>query len=99
MPGEVESLIELMRLRSFLRRVGVYKTELVGSKLVLSLSPRAKLDAEKIIQLVQNEPGQFKFSKNLTLTVQLDSDMAQKRERVIGFIERLLNKLLPVASH
>jgi transcription-repair coupling factor (superfamily II helicase) len=93
MPGEVESLIELMRLRSLLRRKGVFKTELVGQKLTLSLSPRATLDAAKIVALVQAEPARYKFSKSMTLSVQLEPDSAQKRERVIRIIEELITRL------
>ncbi len=71
---EVDNLIELMRFRALLKQYGVVKAEINKNGLVLALSPQAKFDVAKIMKLTSERSAQYKFGKNLTLTVTLDFD-------------------------
>ncbi len=88
---EVEDLIEVMRLRSVLRHFGVSRAELKNKTLYLAFSPRARVDAAKILELAASDPMTYKFSRNLTLSIvfeKLDSPAA-----VYGAVVRLLRRV------
>ncbi|MBX7143485.1 MAG: transcription-repair coupling factor [Oligoflexia bacterium] len=93
MPEEVSNLIDLMRLRAFLRRAGVTKLEFNTPRLVISMSPRARIDAQKIVALAQKQPETFKCSKNMTLSATLKPEIAAERKRVISFVYDLMNSI------
>lgn len=93
MPEEVVNLIDLMRLRAYLRRLGITKLEFNAPRLVISMSPRARIDAQKIVELAQKQPETFKFGKNLTLSATLRSDIVSDRQKAFDFVYNLLGSI------
>ncbi len=69
---EARNLIELMRLRSLLRRNGVVKAEAKNERLILSFSPAAPVDLNKLMELTKKQPDKYRFGKNLTLSVAIE---------------------------
>lgn len=65
---EVVNMIELMRFRALLRQFGVVRAEFGNFKLLLSFSPKAKINLDKVLKLCKNNPEVYKFSKNLSLS-------------------------------
>lgn len=96
MPVEVSNLVELMRLRSFLKKCGVVKAELTGQRLVVCFSPRTPIDSQKLAHLVQTQPEVYRLSKNMNLTISLQKETAERRERVILYLYGLFEKLTAV---
>lgn len=73
-PVEVESLIDLMRLRAILRRFGCVRIELRESRLLLAFHKSAPLDLQKILDLCRSKSDHFQFSRNLTLSISLEPE-------------------------
>ncbi|MCC6955026.1 MAG: DEAD/DEAH box helicase, partial [Deltaproteobacteria bacterium] len=81
LPTDVSMLIELMVLRSVLRRVGITHATLRNSLLSLSFHRDVKLDPEKVLLRVQGSRGRLKISPSMVLTARLeDSEFETPRE-------------------
>jgi len=102
MGEEVQNLIELMRFRVLLKQLGIVKAELTPKRLSLVFSQLAPVNGEKIVQLIQENPG-FKFTGGLSLTIKLEdgaykqNGSAQKFETpadIYNFTEELVRPLL-----
>lgn len=98
MGREAQNLIELMAFRALLRRYGIVKAEFAQGKLRLVFSPRAPVDATKILRLVARKPEQFKFSKNLTFTMTLDIVELEQPSQVHALVEEVLEALAAEGS-
>jgi len=79
-PLEVNDLIEVMRFRGLLRLGGVVKGEVSRGRLMLSFSPDARVDLERVMTLIKADPEKFRFTKNLTLSVGLEREHSDPRE-------------------
>ncbi len=90
MGREAQNLIELMAFRALLRAFGIVKAEFAQGKLRLVFSPRAPVDATKILRLVERVPERYKFSKNLTLTITLDIVDLEQPSQVHALVEEIL---------
>jgi len=66
---EVANYLELMKLRSALKRYGVLSADFSAGKLTLSLSPKVVLDTAKVLLLVQKDPTSYRIGKNSTMTI------------------------------
>ncbi len=88
---EVFDLIELMRFRSLLRHYGVVRAELKNMSLSLSLSSRARVDAEKIFALVSREPQRIKFGRNLTISINFP--ILNEPAEIYGEVRKLLKEV------
>lgn len=91
--GEVDSMIELMRLRSLLRINGIAKAESNQDRLYLSFHPKAKLNFTSIQALVKSDPVRFSFGKNLTLAVKLQADEIHSLQKLYQLVEQLALKM------
>lgn len=94
LPEEVENLVDLMRYRTLLRKFGILRAEQSLKKVTLYFSSRAPVDAEKILSLVKEAPDNFKFGKNLALTMSFDSEADKVLPRLFKETESLLNIIL-----
>ncbi|NMC62816.1 MAG: transcription-repair coupling factor, partial [SAR324 cluster bacterium] len=94
LPEEVENLIELMRYRTLLRGAGVLRVEQSPQKVTFYFSPRARVDAQKILNLVEEAPNNFKFSKNLAFSMNFASNGESNIQHLYSETERLLAKIL-----
>jgi transcription-repair coupling factor (superfamily II helicase) len=68
-PRETVALAELMSFRSMLREFGVVRAEYKGENLILSFSPQAPIDIDKLFALEKADQEAFRFGKNLSLSV------------------------------
>ena len=97
LPKEVKNLVELMRLRSLFRHYGVVKGEFGGGKLLLSFSPQAKVDVDRVMALVKRQPAQFKFGKNLTLSMTFDFEVLESPLELFRPAEKVLAEITTAA--
>lgn len=79
-PLEVNDLIEVMRFRGLLRIGGVVKGEVSRGRLMLSFSPDARVDLDRVMTLIKADPEKFRFTKNLTLSIGLEREYSDPRE-------------------
>lgn len=68
-PRETVALAELMSFRAMLREFGVVRAEYKGENLILSFSPQAPIDIDKLFALEKQNREAFHFGKNLSLSV------------------------------
>ncbi len=66
---ELDELIQLMCFRAELKKHLVEKTDISEKKIILAFSPKANLNMEKVIALLQSNPKYYSLSKNNSLTV------------------------------
>lgn len=92
LPREVVDLVQMMRLRTVLRRFGVLKAEVGSNKLTLSFSTRATIDSAKVVSLVAKNP-KFKFSKQHSLSIKDEAIAEKDIETLRNEIEALLAQL------
>ncbi len=92
-PKEVRSLLNLMKLRALLRRFGITKLELQGDGITLSLSKRAPVDLNKIMDLCKKFPDTFKFGKSLTLSIRLKSPDRFEPDEIHPLVEEALFRI------
>jgi transcription-repair coupling factor (superfamily II helicase) len=90
MGRETQNLIELMAFRSLLRTYGIVTAEFAHGKLRLVFSPRAPIDATKMLALVNRNPARYKFSKNLTFTIELNVVEIDQPSQVHALTEEVL---------
>ncbi len=93
LPEEVENLTELMRYRALLKRYGVLRAEQSAHGFTLYFSPRATVDAARIMNLVKERSDEFKFSKNLALSMKFDCESENLLRRLFTATEELLHGL------
>ncbi|MGZ8853187.1 MAG: transcription-repair coupling factor, partial [Thermoanaerobaculia bacterium] len=85
-PGNIDNLLRFVKLKRFAQSLGVVSIVREGARGVVKMSPQAKVDPNKLLQLIQREP-QVKFSPNGVLSFPLK----EHGEKVIDAIEELLN--------
>jgi transcription-repair coupling factor (superfamily II helicase) len=87
-PGNIDNLLRFVKLKRFAQSLGVVSIVREGARGVVKMSPQAKVDPNKLLQLIQREP-QVKFSPNGVLSFPLK----EHGEKVIDAIEELLNEI------
>jgi transcription-repair coupling factor (superfamily II helicase) len=93
-PREVYHLVDLMRLRSLLRKRAALRLELTPNKLLLSFSPRAAIDPAQIMRLLQRNPDTYRFSRQHALSISAPFDkIAADPARLYSYVHTLLNEL------
>lgn len=97
-PVEVFNLLELMRLRALFRHYGVLKADISEFRATLAFSPRAPINPEVIIRLVQEKPEKFKFSRSLALSIDLHEEPLADFETAYAFMKILLERIAAQAS-
>lgn len=93
LPAEVENFMELMRYRALLRGAGILRAEQGPEKITLYFSPRANVDASRILELVQKQPEDFKFGKNLAFSFKFPSGDRVDLPRLFNETEDLLRRI------
>ena len=94
LPGEVDALVEVMRLRGLLRMFAVVRAELSKAKLHISFTAHSPLDINKIINLVKNKEKSYSFSKSHIFSINLDNLSAGKRTVDAAFLYYAVKELL-----
>jgi transcription-repair coupling factor (superfamily II helicase) len=88
LPPNVDSLLHFVKVKQFAQKMGVISVVREGSRAVMKLTPQAKVDPQKLLQLIQQNP-QVKFSPSGALSFPLQARGAE----VIGVIEGLLQTI------
>jgi transcription-repair coupling factor (superfamily II helicase) len=70
LPQNVENLIRFVQVKRFAQHMGVVSIVREGARAVIKLTAQAKVDPNKLLMLIQEEP-QVKFSPNGVLTFPL----------------------------
>ncbi len=94
LPKEVENLVELMRFRALMRRCGVEKAELSDGRLLLSFSPRSKVDTKTAISMVQSNPHRFRLNKSGTFSMSLNNPKISTPADVAKEVEPILRMII-----
>lgn len=103
--SHVQNFIELMQLKWRLKVYGVVKAEYLQQKLLLTLSPRARIDGAKLAKLLADQKDTIRLSKNLVLTISCQDahfeSPAEIERVVVKILDSLVAEALPaaVASH
>jgi len=93
LPREAVNLAELMRVRALLREYGVVRAEFANKKLLLSFSPQAPVDIQKILLLEKREPKRIKFGKALTLSIQTQHETLDSPSDLLPTIDQILTEV------
>jgi len=88
LPENVENLIHFVKVKRYAQSIGVISIVREGARGVAKLTPTAKVDPNKLLQLIQQNP-MVKFSPNGVLSFPLK----EHGVAVIGAIEELLASL------
>jgi transcription-repair coupling factor (superfamily II helicase) len=88
LPQNVENLIQFVKVKRFAQSIGVISIVREGARGVAKLTPTAKVDPNKLLQLIQQNP-MVKFSPNGVLSFPLK----EQGTAVIAAIEELLQGL------
>jgi len=70
LPPNVEHLLEFVRVKRFAQQLGVVSIVREGARAVVKLTPAARIDPNKLLQLVQDHP-QARFTPNGVLSFPL----------------------------
>lgn len=77
LPVEAQQLIEVMQFRTALKGYGVTKAECSEKRTVLSFSPRAPIDSEKILRLIQQSNKLMRFKRNHVLSIEHTKEISK----------------------
>ncbi|HEY2321737.1 MAG TPA: TRCF domain-containing protein, partial [Thermoanaerobaculia bacterium] len=88
LPANVESLIHFVKVKHFAQHLGVISIVRDGSRGVIKLTQKARIDPNKLLALIQENPA-IKFSPNGVLSFPIQAHGAE----VIDTIEQLLGAL------
>ena len=84
-PQNIDNLLHFVKVKRYAQSLGVISIVRDGSRAVVKMTPQAKIDPNKLLQIIQDNP-QVKFSPNGVLSFPLQDQGA----RVIEIIEELL---------
>lgn len=87
-PANVDNLIRFVKVKRYAQSIGVTSIVREGARGVVKLTPTAKVDPNKLLQMMQDEP-QVKFTPNGVLSFPLKAQGAA----VIDAIEELLRHI------
>ncbi|HXG59693.1 MAG TPA: transcription-repair coupling factor [Thermoanaerobaculia bacterium] len=88
LPPNVESLLHFVRVKRFAQSLGVVSIVREGARAVLKLTPKAKVDPNRLLELIAGNP-QIKFTPSGVLSLPLE---ARGRE-IISAIEDVLERI------
>ena len=87
LPPEARLLVEVMAMKTVVRKLGALAFELTGDRFVLTLDREAPLDPVKVMALVRNPKQGFTLSPEMRLAHRFDA--AEKRQRIQATQNRL----------
>jgi transcription-repair coupling factor (superfamily II helicase) len=87
-PPNIDNLLRFVKIKRYAQSLGVISIVREGARGVVKLSPQARVDPNKLLQMIQQN-AQVKFSPNGVLSFPLKEHGAQ----VIDSIEELLRQL------
>jgi transcription-repair coupling factor (superfamily II helicase) len=95
LPAEAEYLFELMVLRQEMRRLALRQLDVGAKRLVVTLGQEARLDGDKLLQLISRSRGLYSLTPELKVVVGLDATV--KGEAYLAVARKALSALASVA--
>jgi transcription-repair coupling factor (superfamily II helicase) len=71
-PHEVRNLLGIMSIRLLLIELGITRLDVERKSLTLTFSQEKKMDSERLVQLINNKPGKFRFLSQYKLKIEID---------------------------
>lgn len=68
LPVVVSNLLRVITFKNFLRQFLINSVDYNSKEVILTFHPLAKASLEKILTLIENDPGKFRFSPDLKLS-------------------------------
>ncbi|HEX9985222.1 MAG TPA: transcription-repair coupling factor [Thermoanaerobaculia bacterium] len=88
LPPNVDALLHFVRVKQYAKRIGVISVVREGARAVMKLTPTAKIDPNRLLELIGENP-QVKFSPNGVLSFPL----REHGPKVIDAIDELLRRI------
>ncbi|MCB0333832.1 MAG: hypothetical protein KDD55_10065 [Bdellovibrionales bacterium] len=93
LPEPVEALFDLMTFRGMLRRYGVVKVEIAQNGISLTFLPKAPMNPDKYLKLLEHEPEGFRSTAPHRLTIVSETYLSQSPPQLYRSLLKLLEKL------
>ncbi len=90
LPKEVEHLVELMCFRALCRRALLSSANYKSGVLRLTFHPKAKLDPQRLLELVSKSSGKFKLRPDSVLLASVESSEIDSPDDFTRIVDRLL---------
>lgn len=68
LPVAAGNLLRVITFKNFLRQFLINSVDYNSKEVILTFHPLAKASLEKILTLIENDPGKFRFSPDLKLS-------------------------------
>ena len=88
LPANVEHLLQFVRVKRFAQHIGVLSIVREGARGVMKMTPKAKIDPNKLLQLIHDNP-QVKFTPNGVLSFPLKAKGAEVIEAINVLLQAL----------
>ena len=82
LPGPVENLIEVMRIRTLARYIGLNAVDYAGDKVLFTFHPRSPFPVSAVVRMVSAAFSRFRAPADLKLAYYFDA--AEKRETLVA---------------
>lgn len=90
LPPEVDSLLQVMKLRRLLKNYRVERLVRQDGRVVFSFDPQAPIDPERVVALVRSGKGRYALPADFQMSVQLQ---ANDFDGILAEVEELLRRL------
>src|SRR6185503_336095 len=84
-PAEVENLVEVLKLRRTLQRLGIQDLAFDGKELVLVFAAKTKVSGERLVRMVAKEPKKYRLTPDERFRMKVHD-----REKVLADAKTLL---------
>lgn len=91
-PNEVVASIEVMMLRSLLRRAGIVSLAYRNGWLTWSFHADVKLDAVKIVDAIRKSQGELKMSPSMAISAHIEETAITSPYDLMQFLSNILKK-------
>jgi transcription-repair coupling factor (superfamily II helicase) len=86
LPEEAASLVETIRLKTILRRVGVSRLDAGATQAALTFHPTTRVEPDKLVALVRSAPKKYKLTPDQQLVVFSSNPLAEARKVLDRFL-------------
>jgi len=71
-PHEARNLLGIMSIRLLLIELGISRLDVERKSLTFTFSQEKRMDSERLVQLINNQPGKFRFLSQYKLKIEID---------------------------
>ncbi len=92
-PQEVETLIEVMILKSLLRDALVISAVTRGEVLYLSFHPESRLNVQRFLTLIEKSSGNIRLSPDMVLSLRLTEQHKESPLEIFNFLKEVFSEI------